>query len=207
VFSLRAVLLLLGALLLAGCVTVPPRPAAPAGWESRRLELQAVSRFSLDGRIAAAVGQEGFSASLAWQQRGSRSDLTLRAPLGFGSAEVTRDGADIRLRSSRGQKLSGTLATDELARRLGFEPPLDSLRYWVLGVPEPARPAVETLGQGKSEGQGLAALEQDGWRVDYAEYKAFGAAALEALLPRRLTLTRPGIRLRLVIDHWTLRAP
>jgi outer membrane lipoprotein LolB len=205
VLSLRAVPVLLGALWLAGCVTAPPRPAAPAGWESRRLQLQAVSRFSLDGRIAAAVGQEGFNASLAWAQRGSLSDLTLRAPLGFGSAQVTRDGADIRLRSSRGQNLSGTLATDELARRLGFEPPLDSLRYWVLGVPDPSRPAVETLGP--DVGRGLAALEQDGWRVEYGEYKAFGAAALEALLPRRLTLTRTGIRLRLVIDHWKLLAP
>jgi outer membrane lipoprotein LolB len=207
VLPLRAVLVLLGTLLLAGCVTALPRPAAPAGWESRRLSLQAVDRFRLDGRIAAAVGQEGFNASLAWAQRGSHSDLTLRAPLGFGSAQVTRDGADIRLRSSRGQNLSGSLATDELARRLGFEPPLDSLRYWVLGVPDPARPAIETLREGQTEGRGLAALEQDGWRVEYTEYKAFGAAALDTLLPRRLTLTRAGIRLRLVIDNWKLSAP
>jgi outer membrane lipoprotein LolB len=200
---MRAVLVLLAALVLAGCVTAPPRPAAPAGWESRRLQLQAVNRFSLDGRIAAAVGQEGFNASLTWAQRGGHSELTLRAPLGFGSAQVTRDGADIRLRSSRGQNLSGDLAREELAHRLGFEPPLDSLRYWVLGVPDPSRPSVETLG----ENQGLAAVEQDGWRVEYTEYKAFGAAALDALLPRRLTLTRAGIRLRLVVDHWTLAAP
>jgi outer membrane lipoprotein LolB len=205
---MRAVVLLLAALLLAGCATAPLRPAAaPAGWESRRLQLQAVSRFVLDGRIAAAVGQDGFNASLNWVQRGSRSELQLRAPLGFGAAEVTRDGNDIRLRSSKGQSLSGSVASAELARRLGFEPPLDSLRYWVLGVPDPERPAVETLGPEDARGQGLAALEQDGWRVDYGEYKAFGEQPLQAWLPRRLTLTRAGIRLRLAIDHWQVAAP
>jgi len=205
---MRAVVLLLAALLLAGCAAAPLRQAAaPAGWESRRLQLQAVSRFSLDGRIAAAVGQEGFNASLAWAQLGARSQLGLRAPLGFGSAEVTREGGDIRLRSSKGQNLSGNVATEELARRLGFDPPLDSLRYWVLGVPDPARPAIETLGASDARGPSLAALEQDGWRVEYAEYKAFGPAALDALLPRRMTLTRAGIRLRLVIDHWKVTAP
>jgi len=205
---MRAVVLLLAALLLAGCATAPlRRVAAPAGWETRRLQLQAVSRFSLDGRIAAAVGQDGFNASLAWAQQGGRSQLGLRAPLGFGSAEVTREGGDLRLRSSKGQDLRGSVATEELARRLGFDPPLDSLRYWVLGVPDPSRPAIETLGEGDAGGQGLAALEQEGWRVEYAEYKAFGTAALDARLPRRLTLTRAGIRLRLVIDHWKVTAP
>jgi outer membrane lipoprotein LolB len=193
---------LLVGVLLVGCATVPPRGRveAPASWDTRRLELQAVTRFTLEGRLAAAVGQEGFSASLSWSQRGSHSELDLRAPLGFGTAEVTREGDDIRLKSSRGDNLTGAVATDELARRLGFDPPLDSLRYWVLGVPDPTRPAVETPGNGTT----LSSLEQDGWRVEYAEYRAFGQAALEALLPRRLTLTREGIRLRLLIDHWKL---
>jgi len=201
---MRAVLLLLAGVLLAACVSAPPRPAAPpASWDARRTALQAIARFSLDGRIAAAVGQEGFNASLTWAQQGGRSDLTLRAPLGFGSAQVIRDGTDIRMTSSRGQKLSGAVAMDELSRRLGFDPPLDSLRYWVLGVPDPAQPAIETPGEAMS----LAVLEQQGWRVEYAEYKAFGTGGAAEMMPRRLTLTRTGIRLRLVIDHWKITAP
>ena len=45
----------------------------------------------------------------------------------------------------------------------GFDPPLDSLRYWVLGVPEPGHPAQESL----DALQRLASLEQDGWQIQY----------------------------------------
>jgi outer membrane lipoprotein LolB len=201
---MRAVLLLAASLLLAACASVPQRTAVvPASYEARRPLLQAVTHFDLDGRLAAAVGQEGVNASLAWQQRGSRTQLQMRAPLGFGSAQITRDGDDIHLLSSRGEQLQGELATAALARRLGFSPPLDSLRYWVLGVPDPALPAVETQGAGAS----LAALEQDGWRVEYPEYRSFGTGALEAMLPRRLTLLRADVRLRLIIEHWAVAQP
>ena len=202
---MRRVLALAAGLLLAGCVTAPLRVAAPVPltYESRRSQLQAVHVFTLEGRLAAAVGQEGFNASLDWAQQGRRSALNLRAPLGFGTAQVLRDGEHLSLKSSRGDHYDGTLAREALARQLGFDPPLDSLRYWVLGVPDPALPATET----PDAAEHLAALEQDGWRVEFAEYRRYGEAALEAVLPRRLTLLREGIRLRLVIDRWTVAAP
>lgn len=190
---------LLGAILLlsvfmSACVTAPLRLSVPSDPQARRQLLQSLDGFAIAGRLAVAVGQEGFSANLAWTQKAARTELDLRAPLGFGSAHVVREGAQLRLESSRGEKLSGSAAADALAARLGFEPPLDSLRYWALGVVDPARPAVETAGEG-----GLpAVIEQDGWRIDYAEF--------QALLPRRLTLMRGPVRLRLVVDRWTLGA-
>jgi outer membrane lipoprotein LolB len=201
---MRTVLLLAAGLLLAACVTAPPRPRlAPENYAARRPLLQAVARFELEGRLAAAVGEEGVNASLTWHQQGRRSELQLRAPLGFGSAQVTREGDEIHLVSSRGEQLSGNLASEELARRLGFAPPLDSLRYWVLGVPDPARPAAETLVSGSQ----LSVLEQDGWRVEYPEYRRFGTGPLEGLLPRRLTLLRDDIRLKLIVERWHVVGP
>jgi outer membrane lipoprotein LolB len=201
---MRVVLLLPACLALAACAVAPSRPIrVPATYDVRRAALQSVLHFSLEGRLAAAVGQEGSNASLIWKQNGRRSDLTFRAPLGFGTAQVMRDGDEVQLKSSRGERYSGPVATEALARRLGFEPPLDSLRYWVLGVPDPARPAIETPGAE----QRLTALEQDGWHVEYAEYRSFGAKPLEAVLPRRVNLTREGIRVRLIVDHWAVQSP
>ncbi len=191
--ALRGVVLLCAACLCA-CVTVPRQPEVPQDPQARREHLQSLSGFSLSGRLAVAVGQEGFSANLDWIQRSAHTELDLRAPLGFGSAHVVREGTQLNLESSRGERFSGPEASEALAARLGFDPPLDSLRYWALGVADPARPAIETAGEG-----GLpAAIEQDGWRIDYAEFKAS--------LPRRLTLTRGPVRLRLVVDRWTLVA-
>jgi len=197
-------IVLLGALLLAaGCVTAPPRPAGPPlDAAARRSLLLSVPSFQLEGRLAAAVGQDGFNANLAWSQRGGRSELDLRAPLGFGTAHVVREGGSIRLETSRGERFNGPEADEDLAGRLGFQPPLDSLRYWVLGVADPAKSANEAMGEG-----GLpASLEQDGWHVEFTEYRELAREGAALWLPRRLTLVREAIRLRLVIDRWTLGA-
>ncbi|HXY97755.1 MAG TPA: lipoprotein insertase outer membrane protein LolB, partial [Steroidobacteraceae bacterium] len=76
-----------------------------------------------------------------------------------------------------------------------FEPPLTSLRYWILGVPDPASPADETLDSAR---QRLTRLEQDGWRIDYASYVAVGSE----WLPARLTLERADVKVKLLVDDW-----
>jgi hypothetical protein len=80
------------------------------------------------------------------------------------------------------------------AATLGFEPPLASLRFWILGASDPASDAQESLdGQ-----QRLARLQQGGWQVDYADY----VLVQQQWLPRRLTVTRGSLRLRVVVDGW-----
>jgi outer membrane lipoprotein LolB len=82
----------------------------------------------------------------------------------------------------------------ELQARLGVALPVRALRYWVLGVPDPAMPATEHLGS-----LGLPDwFEQDGWRVQFGRY---GDTAL-GVLPVRIAAERAGARIRLAIDDW-----
>jgi len=177
-----------------GCRTLPT-PAPGASWEARRAELQARTHFELRGRVAVAAGSEGFNASLHWIQDGARAQLTLAGPLGAGGAQVTATAEDLELTTSRGDRLSGEAARTQLAARLGFDPPLSSLRYWVLGVPDPQAPATETLDAGQ---QRLSALVQEGWQIGYDGYASAGAE----VLPARLTLQRDAVRVRLLVDTW-----
>lgn len=181
---------------LAGCQTVP-LPAAPAvAWSVRRPALQTLSRFGLNGRVAVAVGKQGFNAGLRWSQTGTMTHLSLTGPLGAGGVEVTADGGNLSVVTSSGKHLGADEARRELEDKLGFEPPLASLRYWVLGVPDPARPAsVQVDSQ-----QRLTSLTQDGWRIDYGSYMPVGAE----WLPRLMTLQREGVRVRMVVDGWRL---
>ena len=201
---MRALTLLALALLLAGCVSGPRHEQPPADPAVQRRELQQLQQFSFEGRLAAAAGGEGFNADLSWKQQGTRSTVDLRAPLGFGSARVINDDDGVKFTSSRGESLTGADAIAELERRLGFAAPIGALRYWILGVADPARPATETA---DADGR-LSVLEQDGWRVEYGEYRSSaGATAARATasareLPRRVTLTREQIRLRLVVNRW-----
>lgn len=181
----------------AGCRTIAPTLPPSASWETRRPQLQAREHFQLKGRVAVAAGGEGFNANLRWTQEGARSQLTLEGPLGVGGARVTASGNDLTLVTSRGEVVDNAAARAALTERLGFDPPLTSLRYWVLGVPDPAQPATESL---DSAQQRLTALTQDGWQVDYQSYTSANGEPL----PARLTLRRDTVRVRLLVDDWQL---
>ena len=182
--------------LLAGCRTLPPAAVSPAApWETRRPQLQAIRHFELQGRVAVAASGEGFNASLRWVQDGAHAQLTLGGPLGVGGAQVSASGDDLTLTTARGEHIDSDAAHAELAARLGFDPPLAALRYWVLGVPDPAQPANESLDASQ---QRLSALSQDGWRIDYQSY----VDASGGPLPSKLTLQRDAVRVRLLVDDW-----
>jgi len=195
--SLQAVRpwLAMGLLLLAGCVAL--RPAPRVAWPERRSALQSLPGFSLRGRLAVTVSGEGFSAGLRWSQRGEVASIDLVAPVGLGAAHIEQSGTAIVFTTSKGARLENGEAGAALQRELGFEPPLASLRYWLLGTGDPGWPAEETL-DGE---QRLARLVQDGWTVDYQDYRRTGTA----WLPRRISLRRADVRVRLLVQEWRLR--
>ena len=180
---------------LTACRTAPPSFLVPPPWEVRKPQLQAREHFDLKGRVAVATGREGFNASLRWAQTGPRSHLTLEGPLGAGAVQVSAADHELEIVTSRGERLDNAAAHAELAARLGFDPPLPSLRYWILGVPDPERPALEELDEPQ---QRLLGLTQAGWHIDYPLYVAVGAE----MLPARLTLKRDAVRVRLLVDDW-----
>ena len=184
------------ALALAACQTVPVAPAPSLAWSVRRPALQTLSRFGLNGRVAVAVANQGFNAGLRWTQTATVTHLALTGPLGAGGVEVTADGSDLSVVTSSGKRLGAAEAHAELEDKLGFEPPLTSLRYWVLGVPDPNAPASLRL----DSQQRLTELTQDGWRIDYSAYMSVGAE----WLPRLMTLRREDVRVRMVVDGWQL---
>jgi outer membrane lipoprotein LolB len=184
-------LLLACAALLSACVTLRdhaamPR-ALPSNWDDRRGELQALTRFDLQGRLAVASGEQGFSAALRWSQRSDRAHLEVDGPLGVGGLRVDLE---------RG-RLPDEAVRAELEQRLGFALPLESLRYWMLGVPDPARAAEERR---DADSPTLAALTQDGWTVLYTRYARVADGDYE--LPQRIEVTRESVRVRLLIERW-----
>jgi outer membrane lipoprotein LolB len=186
---------------VAGCRTVPvavqPSGSGAQSWDVRRPELQGHDHFQLQGRVAVAAGKDGFSAALNWTQAGTVSQVSLEGPLGVGALQITANGDSLSILNSHGDHLDSEAARSDLEARLGFEPPLGSLRYWVLGVPDPATPAKESL---DPQQQRLQSLQQDGWQVDYTSYMTNG----NGWLPSRLTVQREGVRVRVVVNDWHL---
>jgi len=138
--------------------------------------------------------RRGFSASLRYQQQPGRSNLALDGPLGIGGLRVDIEGEDIAIATSRGEKLDGQAARDELERRLGFQLPLTELRWWLLGIPAPGEASVNQDG-GSGE---IRDFTQNGWHVSINSR----AASLGFALPQRLTAEREGARLKLLVENW-----
>jgi outer membrane lipoprotein LolB len=183
--------------LLAGCRTRPPvvnaGPGADAPWPEQRAALEQFDRYLLSGRVAVAASGQGFTAGMRYAQQPKRADLALDGPLGIGGLRIGLAGADIEVTNSRGQKLDGPAAREEIETRLGFELPLDELRWWLLGLPAPGKSDVETAPGGEIRG-----FVQNGWHVAIDSR----APALGFSLPRRLTAERGGTKMKLLVEKW-----
>ena len=175
--ALRA-LALAAALAAAGCAELTAR--APG----ERVEFEFTARFAARYRDEAASGQ------LAWRHDTARDEVLISSPLGQGLARVTRQASGVTLVMADDRRYAAQDAESLTEEVLGFRLPLKGLADWVRARPAGDSPARTELGP---DGR-LAALEQDGWRV---EYLAYGAGR-----PARLRLLYPGLELRIAISEW-----
>jgi len=187
----RVLLILSCCAALAACVTTRPAaiPAA-AAWEQRVADLQALSSWQLDGRAAVAVGTQGWQATLNWRQRGDSAEVHLSGPFGVGALVLKRTPDGLSLNDA--PPSDAVLA--QLQERLGFELPIDHLRFWLLGVPDPSA-AFELKRNAQDRALHLA---QGDWNIDYDTYRPVDGDALPALL----VLSREGVRVRIAVDRW-----
>lgn len=184
------------ALLAGGCATLPA-PAPGGDWPHRRAVLQALDDWILDGRIAVAAGEDGFSGGFDWRQQGERADIELSGPMG-GSVMSIQVQGDEAVVSLRGGERRESDPEAQISRYFGPDRslPVAEMRYWLVGAPAPGVPHEETLG----EGARLASLAQSGWQVRYDRYATVGDLAL----PARMELTTEGLRLRVSVSDWRL---
>ena len=177
--------------LLAGCATAPPT-AVPPPLSGGALP----DTWTASGRMALSVASEGGSGAFTWQQAGERTRLAVRGPLGVGAVDVTLDGEDLEVTDGTGVTLEGDAARAQVRTKLGAELPLASLRYWVNGLPDPGSEAAVH----DAAAAPVRVIEQAGWRVAYDEFGRFDGQSR----PTRLTATGANVRLKLVLNRWTL---
>jgi len=156
-------------------------------------DLQKAAGWQLDGRAAVAVGTQGWQATLNWQQHGELSEVHLSGPFGIGALVIKR--------SPDGLSLNGAPPSDavlaQLQEKLGFELPLDHLRFWLLGVPDPG--AAFELKRNPQER--ALQLNQSEWSIDYDRYMPVAGD----VLPAHVVLSREGVRVRIAVDRWQWR--
>jgi outer membrane lipoprotein LolB len=163
-------------------------------WEVRRQVLAAKREWEFSGRIAVSTGDDGFNGKLRWAQLDDTFSATVSGPLGIGTVRIEGEGQRAVLTDKDGVRTELQDVEADLLIRYGWTIPVQSLRYWALGIPDP-QVAAQT---GLNEDDQLANLEQDGWTLSISSYRASSGQSM----PHRLSATKFSTRVRIVIDKW-----
>lgn len=185
-------------LLMAGCaaqqgVQLPEL----SDWDTRARFLADMDDWEFKGRIGVSGGREGFNGKLRYTQNDNEFRATVRGPLGFGTVYIEGDGRQVTVIDRDGEKWNLPDPEVDLQVMYGWTIPVSSLRYWALGIPDPAGLALTEF----NEDGLLKSLDQGNWLVEIADYRDGGGQ----LMPRRLAAVSGDNKVRLVIDDWTFR--
>jgi outer membrane lipoprotein LolB len=194
-------------LLLGACAGM--RTAAqPLPPEAQETLLRELPRFSLRGKTGIvttdpATGEKSGppGASLNWEQEPEEATFKLSGPFGAGNLTVTWRPDGLRLAAGRDEVFVGEEAEQVLINEIGFVPPFESLRYWILGLEAPG----ESPTQRKvAESGRVSEMTQQQWRIRYTDWRKVRARGGTVELPRKLAVTRDNLSLKLTIYRWKL---
>lgn len=187
-------------LALSGCGTVPEKESVMpdmVAWQLHQQQLEQLGDWTFNGRIAVRDLQEdGWNASLRWQQQGDHYDIRLSGALGQGGARIHGNGGNAVIEAADQPPRSAANPEALMQEQFGWHVPVRGLKYWLTGRPGPDPFEVQVVdGLGR-----LSRLEQDGWEVVYNRYEQVNGVEL----PRKLEMSNQRLRVRLVIDQWSL---
>lgn len=198
--------LLVGLLFLTACQPMDTRPDSPEAeteqvspeqlWQQRQNQLKHITGWQTRGRIGVVTPENGWHASLNWDQQADAYQIQLNGPTGQGIAALYGNKDGITLMVPDEGVASAKDPETLLERQLGFRLPVSGLRYWALGLPSPTPEKTEILDdQGR-----LKELKQDQWHILLRDYRDQGGFEI----PTKLRLERQDMSVKLILRDWSL---
>jgi outer membrane lipoprotein LolB len=157
---------------------------------SAKTHLYGLKSWSLEGRIAITATNDSWSANIEWKHQPEQELIKLSGPLGQGAVLIELTEDTVKIDRGGGNVQTSSQPKQFINQQLGMFVPLQSLRFWVVGLPESDRAY-----QATSDG-----FVQDGWLVAYKEMQHHGAESL----PHKLAVSDARVKLKLIIDQWDL---
>ncbi|WP_252178968.1 lipoprotein insertase outer membrane protein LolB [Endozoicomonas sp. 4G] len=200
--QLKLAVLMVFALLLSGCVTAPkPEKGLSEAqrqslWQAHQKQLKALDHWHLKGRLGLRVPGDSGALSLEWQQNKERYLIYLDGPLGQSVAKINGQPGSVELEAS-GKRYRDQNPEKLLFELTGWDLPVSLLRYWVMGLPSPgSRASIRLNNQGYPE-----LMTQQGWQVEYLQYKDFSGITL----PARIKVRQGEVEATLFARTWQLK--
>jgi outer membrane lipoprotein LolB len=173
-------------LLISACSSVPIEPEGRYQVQTRK----SLQRWSFEGRVAIAGKKEAWQATINWAHAINEEKIKLAGPLGQGATLIQLTGDNVTIDRGDNKPLTSTQPELFINQQLGLFVPVQSLSYWVVGVPEPnSRYNLTPTG-----------FTQTGWLIDYKQMKSVNSLAM----PYKITVSNEQLKLKLIIDQWVL---
>lgn len=184
----------IGALLivfyLTACTSVPVETNLEYSIAPRK-NLYDQPRWAFEGRLAVSSAKDSWSANIAWDHVPQEEKLRLAGPLGQGAVLIMLSDGKVTIDRGKGDVLFSDDPEGFINRELGVFVPVGSLRFWVLGLPEPLI-AYQLVGQG---------FVQGGWLVEFKQMQFIDGRSM----PQKIEINKQGVRLKLFVDSWGIK--
>ena len=170
-------------------------------WQQRQTMLRQLDHWVVSGRVAITTSEDGWNATLYWKQFPNKYEIKVIAPFGGGTVMLQGNRSGVMLYAGDAPPEFADNATRLLAKRLGWHLPVESLRYWMLGLPDPNIQQQESMIEFDRHNR-LSNLFQSGWKIQFLRYQRVNGYEL----PGKIFLENDELSVKMVIQEWNLKS-
>lgn len=200
--GLKLIIALLIAMSLVGCVSLKVPKSSTQQFQTvsakkRQRHLKQIKRFIANGAFSIQeTSEQPVLANYQWTQKTIRFyRIRIFSPLNLFNVTILGHLGSVTLWKSTKQRATAKTPEQLLRNELGWSIPIRNLFYWIRGVIAPGKnkATFDQFGH-------MVALRQDGWMIQLSHYGNVDGYDL----PKKLLLSRPDIRVTLVVKRWQL---
>jgi len=186
-------------LVLFSCSSHQPKTfdaeSAERSYQQRVDALSLLTAWDMAGKLSMDDGSDGGSGNLNWQVRDAGSHMKFRGALGRGAWQLASGPGYAELQRSDGSLVRSDSVSELVKAETGWHIPVDSLKWWVLGIAAPGTTERLELDQ---QGR-VQVMRQDGWDISFNRYRQFG----EVELPGRMDAVHGEYRVKMAVSKWS----
>lgn len=187
--SWRLLIIVFAFFVLNGCALTPEVPLQDFHLADRQ-HLQQMQSWVFEGRLAVVDEKDSVSLSIVWRHLKDQDNIELAGPLAQGRTKITVLPGQVVIDDGENRNVFYGNPEQVFSAQLGVDMPVDSLKFWVLGVNEPEQSYVEQSG----------GFNQTGWAVRYKEMQRVSSETL----PKKITAEKNKAKIKLIVDQWDL---
>jgi outer membrane lipoprotein LolB len=175
-------LLLIGILFLTGCVHFKPKPVFKyIPWQKRQVELRQNKNWNISGSLSVTHGKKRDVAHFEWEQNQNNYTINISGPMNLNRVKIIGDAKKVLFCRSNNQCVLAKSPETLFFNLFGWRLPISNIHYWISTLPAPTKVQATHFDQYGH----LIELVQNGWRINYFEFKSVKNIDLPSVIELR----------------------